>query len=79
MEILQSGMIVAILPRKSVHNLLYIPLIQNLQPCRQIQVNQRMLVFDTYAKAKKEWKSKYGEKSIHRKLAEKQTEVKKRE
>lgn len=35
--------------------------------------------YDAYVKATKEWKTKYEEKSIHRKLAEKQTEVKRRE
>lgn len=35
--------------------------------------------YETYVKATKEWKSKYGKKSIHRKLAEKQAEVQKRE
>ncbi len=35
--------------------------------------------YESYVKANKEWESKYGEKSIHRKLAEKQAEVQKRE
>lgn len=35
--------------------------------------------YDAYVKATKEWETKYGEKSIHRKLAEKQAEVQKRE
>ena len=40
---------------------------------------QGKLEYDTYVKATKEWESRYGEKSIHRKLAEKQAEVQKRE
>jgi len=35
--------------------------------------------YESYVKANKEWNSKYGENSIHRKLAEKQAEVQKRE
>ena len=35
--------------------------------------------YESYVKAAREWESKYGEKSIHRKLAEKQAEVQKRE
>lgn len=35
--------------------------------------------YESYVKANKEWEAKYGEKSIHRKLAEKQAEVKKQE
>lgn len=34
--------------------------------------------YEAYVKATKKWESKYGEKSIHRKLAEKQAEVQKR-
>jgi len=35
--------------------------------------------YEAYVKATKDWESKYGEKSTHRKLAEKQAEVQKRE
>lgn len=35
--------------------------------------------YESFVKAKKEWESKYGEDSIHRKLAEKRSEVQKRE
>lgn len=33
--------------------------------------------YESYVRSTKEWKSKYGENSIHRKLAEKQAEVQK--
>lgn len=35
--------------------------------------------YEAYERASEEWESRYGEKSIHRKLAEKQAEVQKRE
>ena len=35
--------------------------------------------YESYVRATKEWKSEYGENPIHRKLAEKQAEVQKRE